>query len=408
MNMKTVNTVEQIKKNSCTGCGLCAEICPSHCISMVEDEEGFRFPKIDSLSCIGCSKCFNMCPTTSIADKLYGEDERKYFCGTISDKSILINSSSGGVFGILAENILNMGGYVCGCIYNDDVEAVHVLSNDKAEIEKMYGSKYVQSRAEHCYEQIENLLKKNVYVLFTGTACQVAALRLYLGKDYLNLFCVEILCHGVPSPKFFKSYVSYLEKNLKGEIKEVRFRDKRKDGWGSEHRMCVIYEKDSQTMEYRPKLPAYFSSFFYGLNLRESCYNCRFATSQRVADLTIGDFWGYWSKFKKRFEEGISVVCINTPRGHELVKNIEDKFDFFEILTEQEAIKSNDNFTHPIKRPTERTNFYKRIYQKGYKHSWKYTYFSRTYSKKALASVYGAFVPAKVRFALQTIRNKRR
>ena len=237
------NTIEQIDKQQCTGCGLCAEKCPKDCILMVEDGEGFRFPQIDSTKCVECGLCVRSCPTTSAADTLYSKYDRSYYCGIIKDKEMLIKSSSGGVFGVLAEYIISIGGYVCGCIYSDGLEAVHTLSNRKQDIEKMYGSKYVQSRTEHCFPEIQSHLMAEDIVMFTGTACQIAALRLYLGKDYSNLYCVEILCHGVPSPGLFAKYKQYLEKRLGGTVKDIRFRDKRRDGWGSEHRTCIIYEK---------------------------------------------------------------------------------------------------------------------------------------------------------------------
>lgn len=293
---------------------------------------------------------------------------------------------------------------MCGCIYTDDLEAVHTLSNRKQDIEKMYGSKYVQSRAEHCFPEIQSHLMEEDIVMFTGTACQIAALRLYLGKDYSHLYCVEILCHGVPSPGLFAKYKQYMEKRLGGTIKDIRFRDKRRDGWGSEHRTCIIYEKNGRLCEHRPILPAYFSAFFYGLNLRESCYQCRFARSERVTDLTIGDFWGSWKKYQKRFHEGISVVGVNSEKGYVLSEKISNRFDFYEILLEDEAIASNDNFTHSIKRPKERTSFYDGILNYGYKGLWKKVYLSKSYRRKTLASIYGAFVPAKLRFFVQKYR----
>lgn len=400
------NTIEQIDKQQCTGCGLCAEKCPKDCILMVEDGEGFRFPQIDFTKCVECGLCVRSCPTTSAADTLYSKYGRSYYCGNVKDKEMLIKSSSGGVFGVLAEYIISIGGYVCGCIYTDDLEAVHTLSNRKQDIEKMYGSKYVQSRAEHCFPEIQSHLMEEDIVMFTGTACQIAALRLYLGKDYSNLYCVEILCHGVPSPGLFAKYKQYLEKRLGGTVKDIRFRDKRRDGWGSEHRTCIIYEKNGKLCENRPILPAYFSAFFYGLNLRESCYQCRFATSERVADLTIGDFWGSWNKYKKRFHEGISVVGVNSEKGYELSENISGRFDFYEVLPENEAIVSNDNFTHPIKRPPERTCFYDGILSKGYKGLWKKSYLSKSYRRKTLASIYGAFVPVNIRIMLHIVPSR--
>lgn len=399
-------TIEQIDTTLCTGCGLCAAKCPKKCISMTENEEGFRFPKIETAECVNCGLCKKICPVTSAADSLYHKSKRSYFCGIISDKETLLKSSSGGVFGILASYIISIGGYVCGCVYNEDLEAVHILTNKKEDIEKMYGSKYVQSRAEHCFTDILACLKSGNTVMFTGTACQIAALRLYIGQDYEGLYCVEILCHGVPSPGFFRVYKDHLEKKYGGKVMDIRFRDKRKDGWGSEHRTCIIYERNGRIQETRPVLPAYFSAFFYGVNLRESCYKCRFATSERVADLNIGDFWGSWQKYGKRFDEGISVVGVNSMKGHLLSDYISNEFNFYQELSEEEAIVSNDNFTHPIKRPAERTRFYDGIINNGYKGIWKKAYLTKTYRKKTLASIYGAFVPVKIRYKLHKIMKK--
>ena len=178
-------TIEEIEKNQCTGCGLCAEKCPKGCILMIEDREGFRFPQIDSSKCIQCGICFSKCPTTSIAESLYSKYNRKYYCGIIKNKEILIDSSSGGIFGALAEYIINIGGYVCGCVYTDDLEAVHKLSNDKQDVKKMYGSKYVQSRAEHCFPEIQNLLSENEKTI------QIFTVLRFYAMECLHPVCLE-------------------------------------------------------------------------------------------------------------------------------------------------------------------------------------------------------------------------
>lgn len=397
-------TIEQVDKTLCCGCGLCAVKCPKGSIAMVTDAEGFRVPKVDEATCINCGICLKNCTVTDAAEPLYHKGERHYFTGIIKDEEKLILASSGGVFGALAEKIVAEGGYVVGCAYNEDVEAVHKLTDCEKDIESMYGSKYVQSRAEDSFKDVAEKLSEGKTVLFTGTGCQIAALRLYLGKDYDHLYLVEILCHGVPAPKLLRIYKEHLEKKLRAKVLDIRFRDKRRDGWGSEHRTCVIYEKNGKIKELRPVLPAYFSAFFYGVNLRESCYKCRFARSERVADLTIGDFWGSYAKYKKRFTEGISVVGVNTGKGQALADKIREDFSFYDELSEEEAVRSNDNFEHPIGRPVERSDFYKGVYEKGYRGLWKKAYLTKTYRRKTLASFYGAFVPEKLRFAIQKVK----
>ena len=318
---------------------------------------------------------------------------------------MLLKSSSGGVFGILAKHFLSHGGWVCGCVYDENVKPIHLLSNQVADVERMYGSKYVQSESFGSFCQIRETLEAGEQVLFTGTACQVAALRGYLKKDYVNLYTAEILCHGVPSPGLLQKYVVHLEKKLGGKVLDVQFRNKERNGWGSEHRTCVVYrDKKGNVRKYRPLLPAYFSAFFYGADLRHSCYQCRFAKPERIADLTLGDYWGSWRKYGKRFHEGISVVAVNSPKGAALAQVVKDRSAFYEELTRQEAMWSNDNFDHPVKYPPERTGFYKN--QKTYRGLWKKAYLTRTYRRKTLQSFYGALVPAKLRFALHKLRVK--
>lgn len=395
--------VRLITQSNCTGCGLCSEKCPQNCISMAPNEEGFLFPTVDLHTCINCGVCSSYCPINTDGNDLKNSGKRKYFCAIISDNDKLIKSSSGGVFRIVADWFVDNNALVCGCVYNDQMVATHIISNRIEDISRMCGSKYVQSKISHTFSAIKNNLLSGNKIMVTGTACQLAALKMYLGDEYDNLFCVEILCHGVPSPSLFDKYVLYLERKLRGKIVDIQFRNKEKNGWGSEHRTCIVYEKNNKLLKYRPTLPAYFSAFFYGINLRESCYNCKFATPERVADLTIGDFWGSWSKYGKRFKQGISVIGVNTKKGEELVNNVKHNFDFFESLTEDEAFKSNDNFEHPVKRPDERKDFYKNL--PTYNGLWKRTYMTKTYRRKTIASIYGAFVPAGLRFFIQGLKN---
>ena len=375
---------------------------------MQPDAEGFLAPVVNDTACIDCGLCLKFCPTGKAADTLYHQEEQKYFCAISSDTDTLLKSSSGGLFGILSNTVLQNGGYVCGCIYNEQMEAVHIITDDPDVVLHMYGSKYVQSHAFPCFSRIKDLLEGGKTILFTGTACQIAACRLYLDKEYNNIYFVEILCHGVPSPAFFAAYVRHLKKKLGGRVLDLQFRNKEKHGWGSEHRTCVIYEKKGKIKKHRPFLPAYFSTFFYGMNLRESCYRCRFADKKRIADLTIGDFWGAWAKYGKRFDEGISVAAANTEKGKTLAAQIQDASTMFEELTQSEAARSNDNFEHPIPRPRERSSFYTGQVLSHYRGIWKKAYLSRTYRKKTLASLYGATVPAKIRFALQRMKTKKR
>lgn len=397
-----MNSVARIEKGICTGCGLCAAVCPKGAITMKPDKEGFLQPVIQAEKCVDCGLCLKGCPAEA---EVLASEKSIYFCCIAANKDMLLKSSSGGVFGILADRFLKAGGWVCGCVYDETMKPVHLLSNRAEDIQRMYGSKYVQSECYGCFPEIYEKLEAGQQVLFTGTACQVAALRGYLKKNYDDLYTAEILCHGVPSPELLEKYVVYLEKKLAGKVLDIQFRNKERDGWGSEHRTCVIYrDKKGNVRKHRPLLPAYFSAFFYGANLRQSCYSCRFAKPERIADLTLGDYWGSWRKYGKRFHEGISVVSVNSSKGAALTQIVKENSSFFEELTQEEAMWSNDNFTHPVKCPAEREGFYKG--QTDYRGLWKKAYLTRTYRKKTLQSFYGALVPAKIRFMLHKIRKK--
>jgi coenzyme F420-reducing hydrogenase beta subunit len=321
-----------------------------------------------------------------------------YYSAITNDEELLNNSSSGGMFGVLAKYITARGGAVCGCILNNQLEAVHILSEDYNEIEKMYGSKYVQSNIINCYESIKNRLQKGQVVLFTGTACQVAAVKSYLGHEYDNLFTVDVLCHGVPSPALFKKFIEYHSNRTKKGIVDIKFRDKSKNGWGSEHRTSITYNDGSKKWLF---MPAYFSAFFYGLSLRESCYRCPFAGQNRIADITIGDYWGAWEKYKKRFTEGISVVLVNSKKGEMLFRGVQGDLSLYDLLTMKEAFRSNDNLYHPVIRPPERESFYQNTDK--YNGLWKKVYTTKTYRKKTITSFYGAIIPQNIRLMLHKI-----
>lgn len=321
-----MNVIESLSKQKCSGCGLCSELCPKKCISMYEDREGFLYPEIKKELCIDCQICTKRCPILSEKISFNVADEAKYYAAIAKDKDLLSKASSGGVFGVLAKYIVNQGGVICGCSYNENLEAEHVVLDNLEHIEKLYGSKYVQSNIQKSYIKVKNLLLTGRKVMFTGTACQVAAIKSYLGRDYENLYTVDILCHGVPSPGLFRSFLNFLTKKTKNRIVDVKFRDKSKHGWGSEHRTSVTLENGKKIW---PFMPAYFSAFFYGLSLRESCYQCKFAGVNRISDMTIGDYWGSWKKYGKRFKEGISVISINSIKGRELFANVQDDFSFW-------------------------------------------------------------------------------
>lgn len=396
-------------KKKCTGCGLCVQKCPRKCIQMQRDEEGFFYPEVNvnMAQCVQCGLCEKACQSL-IGSSMYHSRSEAFFCMASNERHELLQSSSGGVFSLIAKGFIQQGGYVCGCVYDKTMRAVHILTDREEELCKMRGSKYVQSSLDDVYSAIREALHNNRKVLFTGTGCQVAAVRAFVGEHLKdNLYTMEILCHGVPSPGFFEQYVQYLERKHQGKVVDIQFRNKEKDGWGSEHKTCIILQdKNGGIMKIRPMLPSYFSAFFYGMNLRESCYACNYARGERVADLTLGDFWGAWKKYGADFHDGISVVAVNSEKGHQLCRGIEKKASHFERLQEKEAMHGNGNFYAPVVRPVDRNTFYRDKESGGYAKVWKRVYLSKTYRKKVIKSIYGAIVPKKLRMIRQSLRMK--
>ena len=394
--------INDIGKKDCSGCSLCVQLCVKECISMRSDEEGFLFPVIDMDKCIDCGLCYRKCPVNrqSVTNN---KNFPKYYASAISDTKELLECSSGGTFIELAKYVLSQGGYVCGCVFDEHMRAVHKCTNSLEEVRRMRGSKYVQSSIEKAFPQVKDLIDDGKIVLFTGTACQIAAVKGFV-KSTEKLFLVDILCHGVPSPLFFEKYVEFLGKKHKGRVVNLEFRNKKKLGWGSEHRTYYEVERNGVVRGYRPVLPAYFCSFFWGTNLRESCYNCKFAGPDRISDITIGDFWGYWSYYHRNFPEGISIASVNTPKGELLFDEVKDKMSFCDELPADKAKGTNTNFYHPTSRPLARDNFYVNIKKRRYEDFVWRVYLNKYTRKKILVSLYGMFMPKFMKKIANSLR----
>ena len=394
--------INDIGKKDCSGCSLCVQLCVKECISMRSDEEGFLFPVIDMDKCIDCGLCYRKCPVNrqSVTNN---KNFPKYYASAISDTKELLECSSGGTFIELAKYVLSQGGYVCGCVFDEHMRAVHKCTNSLEEVRRMRGSKYVQSSIEKAFPQVKDLIDDGKIVLFTGTACQIAAVKGFV-KSTEKLFLVDILCHGVPSPLFFEKYVEFLGKKHKGRVVNLEFRNKKKLGWGSEHRTYYEVERNGVVRGYRPVLPAYFCSFFWGTNLRESCYNCKFAGPDRISDITIGDFWGYWSYYHRNFPEGISIASVNTPKGELLFDEVKDKMSFCDELPADKAKGTNTNFYHPTSRPFARDNFYVNIKKRRYEDFVWRVYLNKYTRKKILVSLYGRFMPKFMKKIANSLR----
>ncbi len=306
-------------KKNCSGCGACYQACPKNCISMKSDSEGFRYPVVDSLNCIKCNLCENVCPI--INKKPSSEECIAGYVAKSLDNTRTV-SSSGGIFYLLARKVIEDGGIVVGASYDDELLVRHEMISDVKDLPRLMGSKYMQSNLGDIYSEIKKELDNSRAVLFSGTACQVAGLKSYLRKDYSNLFTVDVLCHGVPSPYVWKRYVSGLEEKYGARVSKVDFRNKI-SGWKN-YSFSACFE-NGEVYETPYMNSEYMKLFIQNYILRPSCYDCSFKSLKRDSDLTIGDAWGI-DKVEPDFDDdkGTSVIVTHTEKGEILLEKIEE------------------------------------------------------------------------------------
>lgn len=305
--------------SQCTGCEMCAGICAVKAISMQPDEKGFLRPYINFSACVNCGMCRKLCPQNHDIPKKQGEI---YAAVSLNDR-IRAESSSGGIFSAAAQWILEQGGVVFGAAYDENMAVVHTEATTLSELSRLRGSKYVQSRIGQTYVQVKEYLDNGRWVLFSGTPCQIAGLRACLHRNYSHLLCVDILCHGVPSQTVFRKYVDALENKFTKTLTDVRFRSK-KTGWRHFSTELVFSDGQKKVLEQ----DGYMTGYLKNLYLRECCYQCRYASHDRVGDITLGDYWGYQAHFPNYLlddDHGVSLVIINTEQGRKVFNKIRSK-----------------------------------------------------------------------------------
>lgn len=345
----------------CTGCSACVQICPSKALRMERDAEGFLFPAVDKERCTECGLCSRICP---VEHPSYANTAEPRCLAAMASDELRKESSSGAVFPVLAEAVLEKGGAVCGAAFRADWSVGHIIVESKKDLEKLKGSKYVQSDMGDCFTQVKVLLEAGRQVLFTGTPCQVAGLNAYLRKDYGNLQTVDIICHGVPSPGVWEQY---LEENFDtSSIARISFRNKEK-GWNGESVALAMDNASGHRIHYQS-----FSqgTFCRGLSqnfiLRRSCGECRFNRLPRQGDLTIGDFWGV-RKVKKAWDDrrGTSIVLENNAKGHTMLEAVSDRFKLLVSTPLKKGIDGNPNIVRPTVPSKDRDLFFKLYASKG-------------------------------------------
>jgi len=309
------------KDESCTGCGLCSQLCPVNCIEMKENKEGFLRPVIDKDKCKKCNLCKKKCPANN---EIKNNSNKSAYASYTKDKEILMNSSSGGIFYELAKNIINNNGVVFGTIYAEDMSVMHEMVDNSEDIKKLLGSKYVQSDTNNVYKKVKQQLKLGKKVLFAGTPCQVYALKTYIGKENENLITIDFICTGVPSRLIYKDYL----KSLKITPRTVSFRDK-KHGW--KHFGMKVTGKKGKMYELR-YFNKYIQAMYNHLSIMKSCYNCKFKELISGSDIKLGDFWGIENlNMGLDYINGVSIVMLNSDKACHIFNEIKDNLIYKEV-----------------------------------------------------------------------------
>ena len=346
-----MNTVPILYKNAedCCGCMACVNACPKDAISVVADKNGFVFPQINTDLCIRCHRCLGVCDfkNSDMQDQL-GNSPISSFAAVNQDRQVLSKSASGGVFPAVADWVVGQNGYVAGCVFNGEWEPCHIVSNKEEDLQKMQNSKYAQSDVGLVYREIKKHLESDKWVLFSGTPCQCAALYGFLGgrNRYPKLITLDLICHGVPSAEHLKTYVRYLENKLGGKLVYLSLRSKR-NGWGRVYVEAKVKKPDGKTRRFFiDRNEEYMIDFLSGRLMRESCLKCKYASINRIGDLTMGDFWGWQTAdIKLKWHRGLSVLYTNTEKGVRMAKDL--KMDIQPVPLE--ATLKNDALNAPTR-----------------------------------------------------------
>ena len=348
-------------KKDCSGCGACANICPINAIKMTADNCGFAYPVVDDALCVKCGKCVSTCPIINPAKA--GEPMRVVGAKN-KDESVRSSSSSGGTFYELAKAVISRGGAVYGCALDSELVARHVKVEDVDMLSVLKGSKYVQSDVGTTYREVKELLREGREVLYSGTPCQIAGLKNYLGKEYDNLLLVDVLCHGTPSPGVFADYLDYLAYRFGAKPVSVNFRNKEKS-WKRLY-FEVIFENGKRYFTFCG-YDRYMSMFLNNISLRPSCYDCRFTSVNRQGDITLGDFWGIGRKYPERDDDkGISLIIVNSDKGARAYSEIAGELTDFDSEIET-ALAGQKTLSSPTSKNPRHDEFYRLYAEKGLK-----------------------------------------
>lgn len=370
--------IEIADKRDCCGCGACEQICPKKCIKLKEDSEGFWYPETDAEECISCNMCDLACPIAIkhggdiMAESEWGGVQPAAYGGWHKNDDVRFDSSSGAAFTLVAEYVISEGGIVYGCMMNNNMEAVHVGIECMDELYRLRGSKYVQSKINTAYQEIKTHLQKGRKVLFVGTPCQAAGLYSFLGQSICeNLYIIDFICHGVPSPKLFRTYINELERKYAKKVVAYKFRNK-DHGWnqsGLQLGSRTCFHDDTYIRKYPALMDHYMNAFLDDVCLRPSCYACNFKNiTKNYTDFTIADFWGV-NKVSKNLNDGkgTSLVLVHNDHAMELWNKVSDNF-YCEQVDIKQAVRRNQSLIRSARMNPNRKRFYEELNVNGFRY----------------------------------------
>lgn len=346
---------EILQKEYCCGCSACYAVCPHHAIRMQYDTEGFEYPVVDQQLCIDCGLCQSTCPVIHfdyVKRKEYSNAQLGYAARNLNLSQRLV-SSSGSIFPPIAEWILEQGGIVVGTAFDEEFNAKHLVIEKKEDIRLLQGSKYLQCKTDNStFKNVRDVLKSGRLVLYSGMACQVEGLKSYLRKEYENLYTIDLICMGIPSPKVWQIYINTFFKGE--EIKYVNFKEK-SCGWDS---FCFYIETDKQTFKENGMGNLYLQSMFRSWNMRLSCFNCPFKNAERLSDFTLADCWGAYKLVSDiNDNKGLSSVIVHSKKGLELWGKLKDRIEIRE-LSIVDIAAGNSNLISNKQQAGDRRLFY--------------------------------------------------
>lgn len=343
-------------RNRCTGCGACAAVCPRNCIAMEPDAEGFLHPVIREENCVHCGLCSRTCPVLS---EIAVAGTPAAYAAIHSDEKIRRESTSGGVFTLLCRWVLERQGVIFGAAYGEDFSVEHRMITRLEDLSALRGTKYAQSRLGESYRQVRSCLETGQYVLFSGTPCQVGGLLTFLGKRYDRLILVDLICHGVPSPKVWQHYIRYRGRvDAEGEA-PVRINLRSKEtGWPG-YSIRFDYPGEKSYSSPNSKDP-YLRGFVGNLYLRRSCYNCQYKGTARQSDFTLGDYWGVWSQLPEFHDQkGTSLVLLHTEKAKAIWQELAGEMRCAEVSAAA-ALTDNPSAVVSSPLPDNRAAFFAR------------------------------------------------